>query len=292
MSRKKSVSWLLALCVAALFATSTASAQLSNVLSSVIHVEEQLSARVGAALYDLETNEHILYHGEDLFPLSSTFKPLACAALLRQVDLGFDSMQRRVIFEQDTLVSYSPITETRVGSNGMTLAELCEATITVSDNTAGNLILEAIGGPQGLTQFLKSIGDDTTRLDRWETELNESLPGDVRDTTSPDAMASTMQSLLFGNVLSPSSKAQLDTWLRADTVADALLRAGIPKHWSIGDKTGAGGFGSRSIVAVMWPPDRKPIIAAIYMTETDASFDERNGAIASIGKAIGLSVDR
>lgn len=291
MSRKKSESRLL-LCIAALFATSIASAQLSNVLSSVIHVEEQLSARVGVALYDLETNEHILYHGEDLFPLSSTFKPLACAALLRQVDLGLDSMQRRVIFEQDTLVSYSPITETRVGSNGMTLAELCEATITVSDNTAGNLILEAIGGPQGLTQFLKSIGDSTTRLDRWETELNESLPGDVRDTTSPDAMASTMQSLLFGNVLSPSSKDQLDTWLRADTVGDALLRAGIPKHWSIGDKTGAGGFGSRSIVAVMWPPDRKPIIAAIYMTETDASFDERNGAIASIGKAIGLSVDR
>jgi beta-lactamase class A/beta-lactamase class A CARB-5 len=172
----------------------------------------------------------------------------------------------------------------------MTLAELCEATITLSDNTAGNLILEAIGGPQGLTGFLRTIGDEVTRLDRWEPELNESSPGDARDTTSPNAMANTIQTLLFTDALSAAARLQLETWLRGNAVGDALLRAAIPENWSIGDKTGAGGFGSPSIAAVLWPPQRGPIIAAIYITETDATFGERNAAIAAIGLAISRSV--
>ena len=282
------ISWLLA---ATLLLTShAASAQLSDVLATAVQIEKDLQGRVGITIHDLHSNQHLSYHGDALFPMSSTFKTLACGALLHRVDSGQDDLQRRLHFDKATLVSYSPATENFAGAGGMTLAELCQATITLSDNTAGNLILEAIGGPDGLTQFLRSLGDEVTRLDRWETELNESTPGDPRDTTSPNAMASTLNTLLFSDVLSTQSRSQLETWLMGNSVGDALLRAGIPNSWSIGDKTGAGGFGSRSIAAVMWPPKRKPIIATIYITETEASFDDRNGAIAAIGQALGRSV--
>ncbi len=269
---------------------SLAIAQLGELHSTVVQLEQQLQARVGISVHDLETGEHFAYHGNDLFPLSSTFKTLACAALLHRADEGQENLQRRVHYEKAALVSYSPVTENFTGAAGMTLAALCEATLTLSDNTAGNLILEAIGGPQSLTQFLRSIGDDATRLDRWETQLNQSLPGDPRDTTSPNAMTSTLNTLLIGDVLSAQSRTQLATWLRGNAVGGALLQAGVPTSWAIADKTGAGGFGSRSIAAVMWPPNRKPIITAIYITETDASFDERNEAIATIGRAISESL--
>jgi beta-lactamase class A len=267
-----------------------ANAQLANVLATITQLEQQLQARVGVAVFDIDSNERILHNGDDLFPLSSTFKTLACAALLHRVVSGQEDLQRRVTFTKEKLVSYSPATQSKVGAIGMTLAELCEATITLSDNTAGNLILEAIGGPQGLTGFLRTIGDEVTRLDRWEPELNESSPGDARDTTSPNAMANTIQTLLFTDALSAAARLQLETWLRGNAVGDALLRAAIPENWSIGDKTGAGGFGSPSIAAVLWPPQRGPIIAAIYITETDATFGERNAAIAAIGLAISRSV--
>jgi len=259
-------------------------------MATITQLEDQLQARIGVTVYDLETDEQVEHHGNDRFPMSSTFKTLACAALLHRVDTNQDSLQRRITFKNDTLVSYSPVTENYIGEVGMTLSQLCEATITMSDNTAGNLVLDAIGGPKGLTQFLRSLGDDVTRLDRWETDLNESLPGDARDTTSPNAMVATLNTLLFGDGLSTESQAQLKTWLRGNAVGDALLRAGIPSDWSIGDKTGAGGFGSRSIAAVMWPPNRRPIITTIYITETTASFEERNAAIADIGKAIARAV--
>lgn len=148
------------------------------------------------------------------------------------------------------------------------------------------MILGAIDGPPGLTRFMRSIGDEVTRLDRMETDLNEGVPGDLRDTTTPNAMARAIESLVLGDVLTASSRAQLEAWLRGDTVADALFRSGIPTNWEIGDKTGAGGYGSRSIAAIMWPPSDNPIIATVYITETEASFEDRNAAIAQIGAAI------
>jgi beta-lactamase class A len=111
----------------------------------------------------------------------------------------------------------------------MTLAALCEATMTLSDNTAGNLVLKAIGGPAGFTAFARALGDPVTRLDRWEPGLNEARPGDPRDTTSPDAMAANLQRLALGDALSPRSRDRLVAWLVANTTGDARLRAGAPK---------------------------------------------------------------
>lgn len=261
-----------------------------GLIETVKRVEERLDARVGVAVYDRETGGRWRYRADERFPLTSTFKVLACAALLHQVDTGRERLDRVVPFDQSDLVTYSPVTERRVGAEGMTLSDLCHATMSVSDNTAANLILEVIGGPAALTAFVRSLGDAVTRLDRWETDLNEAAPGDKRDTTSPHAMATTLATLVLGDALSPESRRQLTGWLEGNQVGDALFRAGVPSDWTVADRTGAGGYGSRSIAAVMGPPDRAPIVATVYITETDASFEARNAAIAEIGAAIAGAV--
>ena len=261
-----------------------------DLISVIKEAETTLNSRIGVSVNMLNTESNWEYRGDDRFPMLSTFKTIACAALLHRVDAGQEKLNRVVSFTKEDLVNYSPVTKARAGTSGMTLSELCEATITTSDNTAGNLILNAIGGPPGVTDFARSMGDEFTQLNRWETDLNEALPGDVRDTTTPNAMANLLEELLFGDTLSADSRIILENWLRGNKVGDALLRAGIPDDWEIGDKTGAGGYGSRSIAAVMWPPSGKPIIAAIYITETEASFEDRNSAIARIGRAIANAV--
>src|SRR5690606_1807749 len=149
---------------------------------------------------------------------------------------------------------------------------------------AANKVLEVIGGPESVTAFMRSIGDNTTRLDRWETDLNTATPGDPRDTTTPSAIALSLRELIFGEALSQSSREQLIKWLLGNEVGGPLLRAGIPQDWGIGDRTGAGGYGSRGVVAVMWPPERDPLVVAIYITQTEASMELRNEAIAAIGR--------
>ena len=265
-------------------------AQEDVVQARMLEIEKRLSARLGVAILDEESGRRWSHNANQRFPMCSTFKVLASAALLARVDRGEDSLQRRVTIEQDALVSYSPVTEGRVGGEGMSMAEICEAALTMSDNTAGNKILESIGGPSGLTQFARGIGDEVTRLDRWETELNEALVGDPRDTTSPDAMVDTLRKLLLGDVLSQESRRQLAEWMRANRTGDAKLRAGLPQHWAVGDKTGGGDNGTMADVAIVWPENRKPLVVAVYMTETDASFDDRNAGIADIARALSDSL--
>ena len=257
-----------------------------SVVAALDRMADELDARVGFSAYDLETGQRWEYQADQRFPLLSTFKTLACAELLYRADEGEVQLSREVSFSDADLVTYSPVTEKFAGRQSMTLSELCEATLSTSDNTAANLILRALGGPESITTFAKSLGDDVTRLDRWETELNEAQPGDHRDTTTPNAMVSNIQRLLLGDVLSGESRRQLRNWLEGNQVADALFRAAVPEGWVVADRTGAGGFGSRSITAVMWPPERQPIVVALYITETESSLSERNEAIAKIGAVI------
>jgi beta-lactamase class A len=168
----------------------------------------------------------------------------------------------------------------------MTVAELCEAAMTLSDNTAGNLLLASIGGPQGLTAFVRSLGDDVTRLDRIETELNEAAPDDPRDTTSPDAMASDLRALALGNVLSTKSRAQLIGWLAANMTGGKRLRAGLPAGWRVGDKTGTGEQGTANDVAVIWPPDRAPFVITAYLTGAAAPAERQDAVMAAVGRAV------
>ena len=252
----------------------------------VAATEKRLDARIGLAVYDYHSGRRWEYNANDRFPITSTFKALACAAVLARVDAGAEDLERVVIVRESDLVPYAPVTERRLGGQGMTLHELCDATMSTSDNVAANLILRSLGGPEGLTGFARRIGDSVTRLDRWETGLNEARPGDPRDTTTPNAMLQNLQRLLFGDVLSTASQRQLADWLAGNKVGGPLIRAGLPDDWRIGDRTGAGGYGSRAVIAVIWPPGQRPVIVALYITETKASLDERNAAIAAIAGAL------
>ena len=255
-----------------------------DLIETVKSIEARLGgdARVGFALTGGASGQIWSHRGDERFPMSSTFKVFLCAALLEKVDRGEDSLSRVVRYGEDQLVPYSPVTSKHT-PYGMTLGALCRATTTISDNTAGNLVLEAIGGPEGFTRFMRSIGDDVTRLDRWEVALNESAPGDEHDTTTPLQIIDSLGTVVFGDTLSEAGRAQLHDWLVGQEVADALFRAHLPEGWEIGDKSGAGGFGSRSIIAVVWPPDGAPALTSLYITQTDADFPARNAAVAEVG---------
>jgi beta-lactamase class A len=169
----------------------------------------------------------------------------------------------------------------------MMLAELCEAAITLSDNTAGNLLLAAIGGPSGLTAFVRGLGDQVTRLDRNEPSLNEALPDDPRDTTTPNAMASNLQTLIVGAAaLSAASREQLTAWLLANKTGDTRLRAGVAKDWRVGDKTGSGARGTANDVAVIWPPNKSPMVITAYLTGASVSNAQQNATLASVARAV------
>jgi len=252
-------------------------------------LEAKSGGRLGVAVLDTKDGSLLQHRGDERFPMCSTFKLLATAAVLKGAGDDLAGLQRRIRFEKSDLVTYSPETEKHVGGDGMSLAEICEAAVTLSDNTAANLILKNIGGPEGLTAFARSLGDQVTRLDRIELELNEAIPGDPRDTSSPNAMAATMRKLLLEDGLNAAARDQLTRWLIACKTGDARLRAGLPHGWRVGDKTGTGlqGTGTANDVAIVWPANRPPLIIVCYLTRSTLEAAGQNEIIASVGRAIG-----
>lgn len=248
-------------------------------------IERESGGRLGIAVLDTGSGLRAGHRAGERFPMCSTFKLLAAAAVLARVDAGTERLDRRIPYGRNDLITYSPVTENHAG-DGMTMSELCEAAVTLSDNTAGNLMLASFGGPAGLTRYMRSIGDGVTRLDRNEPTLNEARPGDPRDTTTPDAMLESLDTLLFGKALSPSSKDQLTNWLLASKTGDKRLRAGLPQGWRCGEKTGSGPRGTANDVGAFWPANRKPVIIAAFLTETEADAQTRDAAIASVARAV------
>jgi beta-lactamase class A len=248
-------------------------------------IEAQSGGRLGVAVLDMESGLGAGLRADERFPMCSTFKCLAAAAVLRRVDRGQSRLEQQIKFEAKDVVANSPVTKDHVES-GMALADICAAALTLSDNTAGNMLLREIGGPAGLTDFARSLGDTLTRLDRWEVELNEALPGDPRDTTTPAAMAKNLQRLLLGDALSAASRQQLTDWMVANKTGDARLRAGLPRDWRAADKTGAGERGTTNDVGVFWPPGRKPVLVTAYLTGSQASVEQRNATLAKVAHAV------
>lgn len=248
--------------------------------------EKQLNARIGMAVVNAQGESVFGYRQDERFPLTSTFKTLACAALLERLQKDGGSLDQQVTIQPDELLDYAPITKNYLAPATLSLRTLCAAAVSYSDNTAGNRILAYLGGPQAITQFMRRLGDNVTRLDRTEPTLNEAMPGDARDTSSPKSMAAGLQKILTSNTLTPANRATLDSWMREDKVGDALLRATLPQGWSIADKTGAGGHGSRAIIAAVYPPQQAPFYVAIYITRTEATMQMTNTAIAQIGERL------
>lgn len=253
-------------------------------------LEERSGGRLGVAVRDTRSGAQMLYRAEELFPLCSTFKLLLAAYVLHRVAQGAEGLERRVSYPSSVLVPHSPRTaphaEGATPGGGMTVAQLCEATLVISDNAAANLLLGRHGGPQGLTAWLRSLGDTQTRLDRWEVELNSALPGDPRDTTTPQAMLATMDKVLLGDALSPASRAQLQTWIRGNLTGDHALRAGFPAGWVVGDKTGSGDMATRNDVAIVWPAGgRVPLLVASYLTGAQGLTPaQRDGVHAEVAR--------
>jgi beta-lactamase class A len=250
-------------------------------------IEAREGGRLGVAVLDTGGGAGLAHRAGERFPMCSTFKLMASAAVLKRVDEGKERLDRVIAYGPGDLLDYAPVTKAHVADGGMTLADICAAAIDWSDNTAANLILDAIGGPQAFTAFMRSLGDSTTRLDRNEPTLNTAIPGDKRDTTTPLAMAGAMRTVLLGNALSEASREQLEAWLINDKVGDKRLRAGLPPSWGIGDKTGSGDHGTANTIAMIRPPGRAPLLAAVYLTESDASMDARNGVHKEVGGIIG-----
>jgi beta-lactamase class A len=249
-------------------------------------LERRHGGRLGVAVLDTVGGRRINHRGEQRFPMCSTFKWLAAALVLARIDRGEERLDRRVVFTPADLVPYSPVTGLHTGAPGMTMAELCRAAVTLSDNTAGNLLLASFGGPAGLTAFARSLGDTMTRLDRIEPDLNEAAPGDPRDTTTPAMMLSNMRALLLGDALSAASRAQLTAWLVASTTGGKRLRAGLPPDWRVGDKTGTGENGATNDVAILWPPGRGPLLVTAYYVEAAATPEQRDAVLADVGRIV------
>ncbi|ALK08297.1 class A beta-lactamase [Blastochloris viridis] len=248
-------------------------------------LERRFGGRLGVAILDTGSARRASHRGSERFALCSTFKVLAAAVVLARVERGDDSLDRRILYRRDDLVPYSPVTERRL-ADGMTLGELCEATMTLSDNTAANLLLDSFGGPAAVTAMLRGLGDGATRLDRREPALNDVPPGEERDTTTPQAMGDTLLRLVVGNALAPASRHRLIEWLVNCKTGDQRLRAGVPAAWRVGDKTGSGPRGEANDVAVMWPPGRAPMVVTAYYVNPAGSADARNAVLAEVGRLV------
>ena len=249
-------------------------------------VEQRTGGRIGVAALDTGSGRNIRHRAEERFPMCSTFKLLAAAAVLHQVDGGKDKLTRFIPYTKADLLEYAPVTRAHVDEGGMTLDALCAAALQLSDNTAANLLLKTIGGPEGLTRYARSLGDKDTRLDRTEPDLNSSAPGDERDTTTPAAMLGDLNVLLLGDALSPASREQLNRWLSGNSTGAGMIRAGVPKDWQVGDKTGRGANGATNDIAILRPPGKAPILLAVYSVGSAASLDARLGAIAQVARIV------
>jgi beta-lactamase class A len=197
------------------------------------------------------------------------------------------ALDQEIPFGPADVIDFSPVTSQHVGQGHLPLAELARATVITSDNTAGNLLLAVVGGPAGLTAFLRRHGDDVTRLDRNEPALNSNLPGDLRDTTSPRAMVSTMRTLLTTHALSPASRELLMGWMIDCETGKQRLRGGLPRDWRVGDKTGTGSRGAVNDVAIVWPPGRGAILVAAYLSDSTSSVTSLNAIHVELGGLFG-----
>lgn len=237
-----------------------------------MQLEKKFDARLGVYAIDTGTNRTVAYRPDERFAYSSTFKALAAGLVLQQNSM--DERDEVITYTRDDLVTYSPITEQHVDT-GMTLREISDAAIRYSDNTAGNLLLQELGGPDGFENALRQLGDHVTEADRFETDLNSAIPGDIRDTSTARALATNLKALTVDGVLPHDMRTLLTDWMRGNTTGDELIRADVPKGWEVGDKTGAGGYGTRNDIAIVWPPNRDPIIIAILSSRDteDAAYD-------------------
>lgn len=272
---------LIAIC---LMSISNSNASPLSVKQTVNEFERQ-GWNIGVSVIENSSNNVYSINGDERFSTNSTVKALACAIVLSEVDKNTASLNDAMMINEQDVVSHSPVMKEFIGKK-VTLADACKATMTYSDNTAANFAIKKFGGPEGITSFLRSMGDDITRADRYEPDLNTNPDGDLRDTSTANAMAVNFNKLLLGNILSTQSKEQLKNWMMGNKVADNMLRLVLPTGWEIADRTGANSYGARGIISMVWSESQQPLIISIYIKKEKTSIEEREKVISEIGRVI------
>ena len=252
-------------------------------------LEQAAGGRLGVAAWRQGSELRVAYRADERFPLASTFKAMLAGAVLARSVSQPGLLDQHVRYEKKELVTYSPITEKHL-ADGMSVADLCAATLQYSDNSAANFLMTLLGGPQAVTAFARSIGNTVFQLERWETELNSAIPGDVRDTASPASMAHSLQQLLLGNSLPAPQRQQLDAWMRGNTTGDKRIRAGVPAGWQVADKTGSGAYGSVNDIGVAYPPSGAPLVIAVYYTREQKNADTNQDIITAATRIVAAAL--
>ncbi|CAL9362529.1 Beta-lactamase 3 [Nocardiopsis dassonvillei] len=259
--------------------TASAAAPTVDVPAELAALEEEFDARLGVYAIDTGTGAEIAHRADDRFAYASTHKALSAGAILERNTL--EEMERVVTYTEDDLVGYTPITEQHVDT-GMTLLEVIDAAVRYSDNTAANLALEELGGPQGFEDALRGIGDEVIEAERWEPDLSEHTPGEVRDTSTPRAMATSLRAYTLGDVLPQDRREVLVDMLLRNTTGDRTIRAGVPEGWTVGDKTGSANYGTRNNIGLLWPQEGdEPIVLAIMSSRSEEDAERRDELIAA-----------
>lgn len=246
-------------------------------------LEREYAVRLGVYARDTASGRTVLYRADERFPMCSTFKTLTAAAVLRDLDHHGEFLAKRIRYTKKATDAsgYAPVTGKAENlAHGMTVSQLCSAAVSHSDNAAANLLLHELGGPNAITRFCRSTGDGTTRLDRWEPDLNSAEPERRTDTTSPRAIGQTYARLALGDALNPKDRKRLTGWLLANTTSAERFRAGLPADWTLADKTGAGKYGTNNDVGITWPPHRSPIVLSVLTTKHDREAKADNPLIA------------
>ena len=254
-------------------------------------LESKAGGRLGVCILNTRSGQHIGHRMDERFAMCSTFKLPLAAIVLREADMGRLRLSDTIRFSQKDIVPHAPVTGPHLEKRGMTVEALAEAAQVASDNVAANLLLRQVGGPEGFTRILRSLGDDATRLDRFEPALNLVRPGEVHDTTTPRAMADTVSKFLAGDLLTKGSRERLIAWTIATKTGDKRIRAGLPKAWRAGDKTGTASADTMTDkvndVAIAWPPGTAPIVIAAYYDSDKRSTeirDEDQAVLAEVGR--------
>lgn len=257
-----------------------------SVESQLAQLEASSGGRLGVAAVNTGDNHRIEYRANDYFPMGCTSKVIGVAAILKKSMTDDQLLQKIIKYKRSDLTNWTPITENHL-ADGMTIAELCAAAITYSDNTAMNLLTKKLGGPAGLNAFARSINDKHFKLDHWWPDEALASPNSNEDATTPAAMEKSLRTLIFGDVLAKPQREMLITWLKNNVTGDARIRAGVPKDWIVGDKTGSGfNYGTTNDIAVIWPPKGDPIVVAMYYSNNDKNAPKRDDVIASATRII------
>ena len=288
MKLKQHKHLLLFVSITVIFISTYMTSQANTLPVSLAYAQKELAkleissgGKLGVYAINTANNSSIKYRSQERFPFQSTFKVIGVSAILKMSMIDSNLLQQKITYNKQDLVFWSPITEHHL-IEGMTIADLCAATLMYSDNTAINLLMNKLGGPKVVTAFARSINDSAFNLSSKEAELN-SNPGNLRDTSTPIAMATSLQQLALGNALAPQQQRRLITWMKNNKTGNARIRAGVPKGWIVADKTGSGDYGITNDIGIIWPPKHAPIVMAIYFIQNkkDAKYREDVVAVAT-----------